>query len=46
MTSMILAEQIATIDKNRLIEYIGNIGVSEMEKVDKVLAISIGLAFN
>lgn len=45
MLFMVLAEQIVTIYKNRLIKYIGNIGVSEMEKVDKVLAISIGLAF-
>lgn len=42
---MVLAEQVVTIDKNRLIKYIGNIGVSEVEKVDKVLVISIGLAF-
>lgn len=41
---MVLAEQIATIDKKRLDKYIGNIGISEMEKVDKILAISIGLA--
>lgn len=41
--SMVLAEQIATIDKKRLDKYIGNIGISEMEKVDKILAISIGL---
>ena len=41
--SMVLAEQIATIDKKRLDKYIGNIGSSEMKEVDKALAISIGL---
>lgn len=44
MPSIVLAEQITTIDKKRLNRYIGNIGSTEMEKVDKVLAISIGLA--
>lgn len=44
LPSIVLAEQIATIDKTRLNRYIGNIGLTEMEKVDKVLAISIGLA--
>lgn len=41
--TMVLTEQIATIDKRRLNQYIGNIGISEMRKVDKALAISIGL---
>ena len=43
LTSMVLAEQIATIDKRRLKRYIGNIGAGQMKQVDRVLAVSIGL---
>lgn len=41
--SIILLEQIRTIDKKRLQEYIGMLSESEMARVDKVLAISVSL---
>lgn len=41
--SMVLMEQIRTIDKSRLEEYIGKIGWELMEKVDRALRISIDL---
>lgn len=41
--SIILLEQIRTIDKKRLQEYIGMLSESEMARVDKALAISVSL---
>ncbi|GAA0797709.1 type II toxin-antitoxin system PemK/MazF family toxin [Faecalicatena orotica] len=41
--SVILLEQIRTIDKKRLQEYIGMLSESEMARVDKALAISVSL---
>ena len=41
--SIILLEQIRTIDKKRLQEYIGMLSESEMSRVDKALAISVSL---
>lgn len=41
--SMVLMEQIRTIDKSRLEEYIGKIGWELMEKVDRALRISVDL---
>jgi mRNA interferase MazF len=41
--SLILLEQIRTIDKARLKEYIGTLDGDSMNKVDKALAISVGL---
>ncbi len=41
--SVILLEQIRTIDKKRLKEKIGHFDRSIMEKVDKALLISLGL---
>ena len=41
--SVILLEQIRTIDKQRLMEKICHADESIMEKVDKALAISVGL---
>lgn len=41
--SIILLEQIRTIDKKRLQEYIGMLSESEMARVDKGLAISVSL---
>lgn len=41
--SIILLEQIRTIDKKRLQEYIGMLSESEMARVDKALAISISI---
>lgn len=41
--SIILLEQIRTIDKKSLQEYIGMLSESEMARVDKALAISVSL---
>ena len=41
--SVILLEQIRTIDKKRLKEKIGKIGDDLMEKVDNALLVSVGL---
>jgi mRNA interferase MazF len=41
--SLILLEQIRTIDKARLREYIGTLDDETMDKVDKALGISVGL---
>jgi len=41
--SLILLEQIRTIDKRRLREYIGTLDDVTMNEVDKALAISVGL---
>lgn len=43
--SVILAEQIRTIDRNRLQKYVGSLGVEIMEKVDMAMKISIGVNF-
>lgn len=41
--SVVLLEQIRTLDKRRLKEKIGHMTDSDMEKVDKALLISVGL---
>jgi len=41
--SLVLLEQIRTIDKIRLKKYIGMLEVTAMNEVDKALAISVGL---
>lgn len=41
--SLILLEQIRTIDKRRLCEYIGTLNSEVMGKVDRALAVSVGL---
>ena len=41
--SVALLEQIRTIDKRRLAEYIGTVNASDMEMVDLALAVSVGL---
>jgi mRNA interferase MazF len=41
--SLILLEQIRTIDKLRLREYIGTLDYESINKVDKALAVSVGL---
>lgn len=41
--SVILLEQIRTIDKSRLKEKIGRLSKKDMEKIDKALLISLGL---
>lgn len=44
--SIILLEQIRTIDKRRLKERIGELSVSTMKKVDKAILISLGFNSN
>ncbi|WP_312355418.1 type II toxin-antitoxin system PemK/MazF family toxin [Aminipila sp.] len=41
--SVVLLEQIRTIDRNRLLEYIGSVSRLRMLSVDRALAVSIGL---
>lgn len=41
--SVVLLEQIRTLDKKRLKEKIGHMTESDMKKVDEALAISVGL---
>lgn len=41
--STVLAEQIRTIDRNRLREYIGRLNGTEMAEVTRALAVSLGL---
>ena len=41
--STILLEQIRTIDRSRLREYIGRIGSETMQTVDQALAVSFGM---
>lgn len=43
--SVILLEQVRTIDRSRLKEYIGHLEPAVMQSVDKALAVSIGLPF-
>lgn len=42
-TSLIMLEQIRTIDRKRLMEYIGHADEKTMEMVDKALAVSVGI---
>ena len=44
--SVIMAEQIRTIDRNRLKDYVGSVDLEVMEKVDKAIKISIGVNVN
>lgn len=41
--SVVLLEQIRTIDRIRLLEYIGNVSMLRMLLVDRALAVSVGL---
>lgn len=41
--SMILLEQVRTIDRSRLREYIGRLSESTMKSVDQAIAVSFGL---
>ena len=43
--SVVLAEQIRTIDRNRLQSYVGSVGLEVMAKVDRAVKISIGVDF-
>ena len=42
--SIVLLEQIRTVDKTRLKNYIGTLDGEVMENVDKALAVSVGLS--
>ncbi|MGM9603072.1 MAG: type II toxin-antitoxin system PemK/MazF family toxin [Faecousia sp.] len=42
-TSMVMLEQIRTIDKSRLVQYIGKLSNEEIKGLNHALAISIGL---
>lgn len=44
--SIILAEQIRTIDRYRLKSYVGSVDFGLMEKVEKAMKISIGVGFD
>jgi len=41
--SLVLLEQLRTIDKERLKEYIGALDCEDMSRIDKALAASVGL---
>jgi len=41
--SLVLAEQIRTLDKSRLGEFVGRVGADEQALIDRALTISIGL---
>lgn len=41
--SMVLAEQIVTIDKSRVIKYIGKVSDEQMEHIDRTLEVSLAL---
>jgi mRNA interferase MazF len=41
--SIVLLEQIRTIDKRRLRDYVGALGYEDMRGVDRALAVSVGL---
>ena len=42
--NMILAEQLRTIDKQRLVKYVGRLSSTDMAEVDEALACSLDLA--
>lgn len=44
--SIILAEQIRTIDRNRLRNYVGSLGLEIMERINEAMKISIGVDCN
>lgn len=41
--STVMLEQIRTLDKSRLREYMGNVGTDKLRKIDRALEISVGL---
>lgn len=43
--SIVLLEQIRTIDRRRLAEYIGRLGDANMDKVDRAIEVSFGLNY-
>ncbi len=43
MSSIVLAEQVRTVDKSRLIDYVGRASKASMEAVDQALKVSMGV---
>lgn len=43
--SMVLLEQVRTIDRSRLKEYIGHLGIRSMNRINDALTVSLGLNF-
>ncbi len=41
-SSIVLLEQLRTLDKSRLREYMGNVGADKLKQVDAALSISVG----
>ena len=41
--SVVLAEQILTIDKSRVIKYLGKVSEEQMQNIDKTIMVSLGL---
>ena len=41
--SLVLLEQVRTIDRSRLHDYLGSLGITEMGLVEKALGVSFGL---
>ena len=41
--SVVLAEQILTIDKSRVIKYLGKVYEEQMQNIDKAIMVSLGL---
>lgn len=41
--SMVLTEQILTIDKARVIKYLGKVSPEQMQEIDKVIKVSLGI---
>ncbi len=41
--SIVLLEQVRTLDKKRLREHMGNLGENDMLRIDKALSVSFGL---
>jgi mRNA interferase MazF len=40
---MVLLEQIRTIDKRRLLEYVGRVTLDEMSAIERALLVSVGI---
>ena len=41
--SLVLLEQITTIDKQRIMHYLGSVGESHMSMIDKAVKVSLAL---
>lgn len=42
--SMVLAEQILTIDKSRVIKYLGKVSDEQMKRINEAIMVSLGLS--